>query len=495
MFLVRAGLAGLGLATAGCGGGSGPKSATSASTTSTTAVLTSRTPSGPPIPAQLRDAIRGPVKQRGESGFAGWAHIFNPRFDGVLPSAVARPLDGRDVRDAVRWGVGKGTHVRARSGGHSYAGYSTVSDGVVLDLRNLNYVHIDGRAGTASIGAGTPLIDVYAKLATAGSTIPAGSCPSVGIGGHALGGGMGLAGRAFGLACDNIVGATIVTADGQLTTADSDLLWALRGGGGGNFGIVTEFVMRLHPTPASAAHFNVSWPWSSASEAIAAWQAFAPHATDKLTSILHVESGGTIFANGQYLGSSASLGGVLGPLLAVPGAQLASGDLPYLALQLYWAGCSTKTLQACHTIGTAPGGTMPRITFTAKSDYVAKPLSTAGRSAMIAAAESAVGTGALLCDCYGGAINRVDPSATAFVHRQQLFCIQYYGNGGSTAWVDQAWTKLRPYVSGTAYQNYIDHDLGDWRQAYYGSNYPRLVATQRRIDPHRYFRFPQAIGT
>ena len=123
---------------------------------------------------------------------------------------------------------------------------------------------------------------------------------------------MGLAGRAFGLACDNIVGATIVTADGQLTTADSDLLWALRGGGGGNFGIVTEFVMRLHPTPASAAHFNVSWPWSSASEAIAAWQAFAPHATDKLTSILHIESGGTIFANGQYLGSSAALGGLLG---------------------------------------------------------------------------------------------------------------------------------------------------------------------------------------
>jgi hypothetical protein len=414
----------------------------------------------------------------------------------VLPSAVGRPLDGRDVRDALRWAVGQGVQVRARSGGHSYAGYSTTSDGVVLDLRNLAYVHVDRGAGTARIGAGSQLIDVYSELAAAGGTIPAGSCPSVGIGGHALGGGMGLAGRAFGLACDNIVGATIATSDGQLVTADPDLLWALRGGGGGNFGIVTEFVMRLHPMPASAAYFNVSWPWSSASEAISAWQSFAPHSTDKLTSILHIETGGSIFANGQYLGPSGNLPGLLAPLLAVPGAQLtSSGELPYLALQLYWAGCSNKTLPACHTVGAAPGGTLPRNTFTAKSDYVATPLSSAGRAAMIAAAESGSGSGALLCDCYGGAINRVEPSATAFTHRQQLFCIQYYGNGSSPAWVNQAWTKMRPYVAGTAYQNYIDRDLGNWRRAYYGSNYPRLVATQLRLDPHHYFSFPQAIGT
>ncbi len=147
------------------------------------------------------------------------------------------------------------------------------------------------------------LLDVYARLAAAGATIPAGSCPTVGIGGHALGGGMGLAGRAFGLASDHIVGATIATVDGHLLKADPDLLWALRGGGGGNFGVVTELVMRLHSMPRSAAHFSVSWPWSSANEAIAAWQAWAPHATDKVTSILHVNGRPSISANGQYLRS------------------------------------------------------------------------------------------------------------------------------------------------------------------------------------------------
>ena len=113
---------------------------------------------------------------------------------------------------------------------------------------------------------------------------------------------------------------------------------------------------------------------------------------------------------------------------------------------------------------------------------------------MIAAVE-APGSGALLCDSYGGAVNRVAPTATAFVHRQQLFCIQYYGNDSSTpSWIDQAWTKMRPYVSGQAYQNYIDPSLKGWQHAYYGQNLQRLEQTRKRVDPHHYFNFPQALG-
>src|SRR5205823_464104 len=133
------------------------------------------------------------------------------------------------------------------SGGHSYAGYSTVHDGVVLDLRHLRSIRGSRSSSTATVGAGAQLIDVYAALAAIGRTIPAGSCPSVGIARHALGGGMGLAGRAFGLATDNILSAELVTADGtvlQVTEqSHPDLLWALRGGGGGNFGIVTSIEM------------------------------------------------------------------------------------------------------------------------------------------------------------------------------------------------------------------------------------------------------------
>jgi hypothetical protein len=136
---------------------------------------------------------------------------------------------------------------------------------------------------------------------------------------------------------------------------------------------------------------------------------------------------------------------------------------------------------------------MPRLVFNAKSDYVRQPLSAAGRAAMIAAA-APPGSGAILCDSYGGAVNRVDPTATAFAHRQQLFCIQYYGNGATADWIDQARIKMRPHVSGQAYQNYIDPTLENWPKAYYAHNLQRLKETRKRVDPHHYFNFPQAIG-
>lgn len=455
-------------------------------------------------PRTLQQAMRGHVFERGAPGYAGAAQIYNERFDGVRPSAVARPLDPPDVRGAVRWLLAHDQPLRARSGGHSYAGYSTLGDGVVLDLRNLRGISVDHRARTATIGAGAQLIDVYAGLAKRGATIPAGSCPSVGIAGVTLGGGMGLAARALGLTTDNLLGAQIVTADGKLRQVgqhtDPDLLWALRGGGGGNFGVVTDFTFRVHPLPAQAAYFFVSWPWSSASEALAAWQAWAPHARPELTSILHLEAGGgspAISVTGQYLGPASALGGLLGPMRGVPGAQVVTGDQGYLALQLRWAGCLHTGLAQCHTNGTAPGGTLGRASFRAKSDYIKRPLSSAGRATLVHATErraSQAGSGALLMDAYGGAINRVHPQATAFVHRDALFCLQYLTYGGGAAWLEQTHAAMRPHASGSAYQNYIDAELTNWQSAYYGGNYSRLRQIRKAIDPEHRFNFPQAIG-
>ncbi len=447
----------------------------------------------------LAGAIRGHVFERGKPGFDAAAHVFNERFDHVLPNAVARPVDGTDVRDAIRFTVAHGVHVRARSGGHSYAGYSTASNGVVLDLRKLDAIKFNRGAGTATIGAGAQLIDIYSELSAHGVTVPGGSCPSVGIAGSTLGGGFGLAARHLGLTTDSLHAVKIVTADGQLRTvngqSDPDLLWALKGGGGGNFGVVTEFTFKVHPIPTDATYFQVDWPWSSADEAIAAWQSWAPHTTGKLTSILHLNSSGpSIEANGQYLGSAGSLPGIVAPLLGVPGANLATNvQKPYLQIQLLLAGCEGRTVSACHTVGAGPGATMPRESFNAKSDYVAKPLPSAGRAAMIAAAEHP-GAGAVLCDAYGGAIKQVAPTATAFVHREPLFCIQYYGDGSTPAWIEQAHTKLHPFVSGSAYQNYIDPALNHWQHAYYGQNLQRLETIRKQVDPHHYFTFPQAIG-
>src|SRR5579875_2851826 len=189
------------------------------------------------VPARLAEAIRGPVLTRGSAGFDRFAPVYNERFDSVRPRAIAFVLDAADVAGAIRWARAHGVALRARSGGHSYAGYSTVQDGVVIDLRRLRSTALG--AGVAIVGAGAQLIDVYAALAAAGRTIPAGSCPSVGVAGHALGGGMGLAGRALGLTADNLIAAEIVTAEGRVRRVDAatdpGLLWALRGGGGGNF--------------------------------------------------------------------------------------------------------------------------------------------------------------------------------------------------------------------------------------------------------------------
>jgi FAD/FMN-containing dehydrogenase len=445
-----------------------------------------------PIPRTFQQAMRGHVFNRGDPGFLSVAHVYNERFDGVLPKAVGRPLDARDVQGAVRWAVGHGVQMRARSGGHSYAGYSTLSNGVVLDLSKMRTISVNKRAKTATIGAGAQLIDVYAGLAAKGAAIPGGSCPSVGIAGVTLGGGMGLAARAFGLTIDNLVGIQIVTADGRVRnvnrSTDPDLLWALRGGGGGNFGIVTQFVFNIHPVPPVVTYFSVSFPWSSASEAIAAWQAWAPRSNSRLTSIFHINGAGSpsVSANGQLLGNPSGLRGLIGPLLGVPGAQLfTTTTRNYLSMQLLLAGCSGHGVQ------------LQRTSFRAKSDYVAKPLPSAGRRVLIRAAEERAelpGSGAILFDSYGGAINRVSPTATAFAHRNQMFAVQYLTYNGGGAWLGQTWQAMRPYVSGQAYQNYIDAGLPKWQQAYYAQNYGRLQATRKRVDPEHFFNFPQAIG-
>jgi FAD/FMN-containing dehydrogenase len=480
-FLASAGAAGVSLA-----------SATSAGRLARAAVASS----GPPI--------RGQVIRRGASGFAQAAHVYNERFDSVRPSFVARPVDAADVRTAVNWGVSHGVSLRARSGGHSYAGYSTLSNGLVLDLRQMRGITVNTHDRTATIGAGAQLIDVYAALAARGVTIPAGSCPSVGIAGHALGGGMGLAGRQFGLTADNLLSAQIVTADGRLRTASShsnpDLYWALRGGGGGNFGVVTSLKFRVHAVPHTVASFFVTWPWSQAAQALAAWQAWAPHARPQLTSIFHLNGGAgktSVNVSGQYFGPASDLGGLLAPLRSVSGASVSTGDHSYLRAQQLFAGCSTISLTACHTEGTRAGGSLQRASFQAKSSYVAKALPPTARRALVQAAETRAhiaGSGAILFDCYGGAINEVAPAATAFVHRKVLFCMQYLSYGGGASWLNSTFAKMHPFVTGGSYLNYTDPQLKDWQKAYYGSNYARLLKVRREFDPHHYFNFPQAIG-
>jgi Berberine and berberine like len=287
-----------------------------------------------------------------------------------------------------------------------------------------------------------------------------------------------------------------VLADGSAVVANAherpDLHWALRGGGGGNFGIVTRFVFRTHAV-GSVSTYSLEWPWSDAKHVVQAWQAFAPHAPDGLSCVLNVNAaagGGVpqITSAGQFFGSEQALRSLVAPLVnAGTPTRFTTTTRTFLEAVHYWAGAGTG-----------------RSTFAAKSSISTAPLSSAGIDALLHQIEdkrtSGTGSGIVLLDSWGGAINRVPKAATAFVHRNALFSMQYlaYWDAGAAAAPNLAWLRrcfgaLRPHVSPYAYQNYIDPELPNWQQAYYGTNLPRLRQIKRKYDPHNVFHFRQSI--
>jgi FAD/FMN-containing dehydrogenase len=462
--------------------------------------------------------LKGPLIRPGDRSYPVDSYLFDPRFDGIHPAGIAYVDNAHDVGTCLAFVRKFGLKFAARSGGHSYAGYSS-STGLIIDVENLKGVQVSGT--TANVGAGTRLVDFYGGLAAHGRAVPGGSCPTVGIAGLTLGGGVGVMARAYGLTCDKLASLNIVTANGKALTAspheNSDLYWACRGGGGGNFGVVTwlQFNTVAAPTPVL---FFLSWPWSQAAKVIAAWQSWAPNAPDALWSNLHLAAapgGGTptIQVGGCYLGSITGAHNLIEQLYGKVGADATGyflNQYSFLNAMLFEAGCSTRSVQACHLPWYTAGGTLNRQPQFAKSDYFSKPLSSNGIATLLRSVNNlrsvkgaAGGVGGVAFDALGGQVNRVSPTATAFVHRNALFGAQYttdWTNGASSAginnqhaWLRSFWTSMRPYANGQAYQNYIDPDLTNWSQAYYAQNYARLQTIKKTYDPTRLFNFPQAI--
>ena len=488
-----------------------------------------RTPTQPPSPTQpptptnadwaaLAASLQGTLIRPGSSRYPVALQLFDPRFDSVKPTAIAYCASPADIQNCLNFVRHFALPFAPRSGGHSYAGYSTTT-GLVLDITRMNAINVDASAGTVTVGAGARLIDVYAALSQYGLALPAGSCPTVGIAGLALGGGVGVLGRKFGLTSDNLLSTQIVVADGRLLSCDanqnSDLFWALRGGGGGNFGVSTSFTFQVHQV-GSLSLFTLYWPWSNAADVVAAWQNWAPQAPDELWSNCVLEAtsdksaGPVVLANGVYVGNVASLNSLLQQLISRVGVAPSSryvSSAGLLDTMMDEAGCYGKTVSECHLPSENPQGQLQRVAYGAKSDFFTTRLPRQGIDNLVNAIAnrqaSTLGEGGIGLDAFGGAINRVAADATAFIHRNALFSAQYTANwnagdpnsivSANYSWLADTWQRMRPYASGAAYQNYIDPNLVNWQQAYYGSNLPRLQHIKAVYDSGNLFHFAQSI--
>jgi len=499
---------------------------TTPTSVSTPTVAPTRQPSPTPRPTPggadwtaLGKSLKGTLVRPGNAQYSTALQLFSARFDNVHPAGIAYCASAADVQTCLAFVRKFNLAFAIRSGGHSFAGYSTTT-GLVIDVTRMNTVTVNAGAGTATIGAGTRLIDVYGTLAQQGFVLPAGSCATVGIAGLTLGGGDGVLSRKFGLTCDSLLSARVVVADGRVLTCDSghnaDLFWALRGGGGGNFGAATSFTFRVHQVP-SLTLFTLTWPWTSAVSVVDAWQNWVPQGPDELWSncvlLTNSNKAGNpiVEVNGVYVGGVGPLSSLLNQLTARIGAAPATryvSDASILETMLYEAGCSSRTVSQCHLPSQNPSGQLQRDTSAVKSDYFTHTLPRQGIQNLVNAitsrqSNSSLGNGGIGMDSYGGAINRVAADATAFAHRNALFSAQYSASWNATdpasivaanrTWQKNAWQSMRQYASGGAYQNYVDPDLSDWQQAYYGANLARLQRVKSTYDPGNFFHFAQSI--
>jgi FAD/FMN-containing dehydrogenase len=390
---------------------------------------------------------------------------------------VVRAGSVPDVVSTIAYARSSGNHLVPRGGGHCFAGRSDTA-GIVLDLSGLDGVTV-AADGIATIGAGGRLGPVYAALHAHGRTLPAGCGATVGIAGLTLGGGIGLLGREHGLTCDRLVGAQVVLADGSVVNCDGDhhpdLFWALRGAGGGQFGVVTSLRFDTVAEPTTT-RIGARRPDVPVADLVAAWQAWAPDAPDEISVELTLTSdpGGPTEAT---LIGAATLG-------EAPTRELLGGLAPAFELQ---PGVAYHRLKS--SLDESSGD--PR---RLRSEFFSRPLS----SRTIAALLDRLGeprTGGrrqLSFIAMGGAYNRVAEDATAFAHRGERFLLQHIGDP-TDGWVDSSWATAHPEGSGRVYPNFPDPALADWAAAYHGGNHSRLAAIKAAYDPDRFFDFPQAI--
>jgi len=435
---------------------------------------------------ELRADVRGEVLAADQAGYDSARRLWNPAFD-RKPALIVRCVGAADVRRAVQFASAHALLTAVRGGGHSLSGQSACDGGLMIDLSPMRSVEVDPIAKVARVEGGALLGQLDREALAFGLATPVGTAADTGVAGLSLGGGVGRIGRRFGLTCDNLIGAEVVTADGSWVRAsaseNADLLWALRGGGG-NFGVVTTFKFRLHTVNPMMYGGDLTFPMDGAGQLLRSFADFIASASDELYVDVAM---GTAPQNARWLGFNVCYSG--------PPAQAEQAVAPLRKLgrplKDELAAASFIKLQGSADLrGVSPLG------FYGKGGLV-EGITPRLIDAMVDACESASSDGVYMwLQHQGGAISRVAPAATAYFNRaashnlgvSTLWKISSEQVARDTDWVRTVWAQVEPLTHGQ-YVNIAATDDRETRvHAAYGDNYPRLAALKKRYDPNNLFR-------
>lgn len=429
----------------------------------------------------LSTALGGKVLLPDSPQFAGAKQVFNTNYNGLTPAAVVTPTSAADVQKAMAFAAAHNLKVAPRSGGHSYIGASTATGAMVLDLRQLpGDANYDAATGQVTVTPATSLYTMHRTLAAAGRGVPTGTCPSVGAAGHALGGGMGAQSRHAGLLCDQLTSASVVLPSGQAVTASAasnpDLFWALRGGGGGNFGVTTSLTFATFPTK-DVDVVNLNFPPQSFAQVLVGWQNWLRTADQNSWALADA----TVDSMGMHCR-------ILATCPAGSGNSAAAAITQAVGLQP--SGTENHTFNYLDLVNyLAVGNLNPSpLGYVGGSDVFTTV--DAGVAQGIASAVNAFprGAGRMLAIMHAldGALATVAPGATAFPWRRQSALVQWYVETGdpaaATNWLNTAHQAVQQYSVG-GYVNYIEANQSPSR--YFGPNLSRLSAVRQKYDPGR----------
>lgn len=450
------------------------------------------------VHSSLQRDFKGDLLRPGEDGYANARSIWNGMV-ARTPGLIARCADVPDVQAAVRTAAAAGVLTAIRCGGHSLAGFGTCDGGLVIDLSRMRQVTVDPEGRRAHVAGGCLLGSIDVATQKAGLVFPSGVVSHTGAAGLILGGGTGWLTRRFGLSCDNVAGYTLVTADGSLAHASAmdnpDLFWALRGGGG-NFGVVTEFEVKLHPLTSLILGEGLC-AGDDIPHFLRRWREFMPEAPDNLKwNICLRLAPDTENVRVDVRGRPV-----------VSGALVWLGDLDegsrYVdrALSLCNPATVTKKIVSFLTLQTMADHEFPHgQRYYSKSGYFSC-LNDSTIDRLVEAVATIPSPHSQIELAYlGGAMARVAAEETAFGDRSTPFIVNFLGNwseesadAANIAWIRDLFSALRPSMKPGVYINFMSADEDDRVPEAYQERWERLVAVKSYYDPTNFFRLNQNI--